>query len=190
MHPFIVVYLYTCSMFVVFFWKQLSSASKYISCHQKIFKSVIWTKLKLTYFFICICIFIFLYYYRFVCMDGEYRVALSTFWGQNGNMGCIWCVRHFSDRICNCTFIVMRIFIYLKNLNAENKEYFLVTKMLFRISWFLHAYIQLTSRRLNLSYWIRKQQKPHMTFFFSLFFFLSNKTEPSKVIRLYSYSET
>lgn len=68
-------------------------------------------------------------------MDGEYRVALSTFWGRNGNMGCIRCIRHFNARICYCTFIVMRIFIYLKNLNAENKEYFLVTKCLISVGF-------------------------------------------------------
>lgn len=69
-------------------------------------------------------------------MEGECRVALSTFWGRNGNMGCIRCMRHFSDRICYCSFIVMRIFIYLKKkLNAENKEYFLVTKWS-HFSWF------------------------------------------------------
>lgn len=123
--------------------------------------------------------YFYYYYYCFVCMDGEYRVALSTFWGQNGNMGCIWCVRHFNDRICNCTFIVMRIFIYLKNLNAENKEYFLVTKCCLVSVGFTRIY---NSQAAGWTCHIElESNKSHTWLCFFLFFFLSNKTEPSKV---------
>lgn len=77
----------------------------------------------------------------------------------------MWCVRHFSDGI-GCTFIVMRIFIYLKNLNAENKEYFLVTQFV-SYQLVLQAYYPIQLTKLGEPVILKATKATHDFLFFS-----------------------